>query len=703
MLSQPPITSNQLSFDQFRLRVFELISSEVNFSQDAQVIAHVIGCLLPFSGFLKDSEKKLLAEAYSKSQKIASYSSGENIWFRIAEAKNKTTLEIKSKLQDLNSITPNDINQFLSGIRLYWESEKKEERILLDDYLDACELLTIYFDSFNTLFKNHPELYKAANWFIQQVKLGSKLDILSFLITPAQRLCRWSLLMSDIGKNFDTYMLEEKNPGQENTIIKETIESLHRKFTRKAKLFNDKVLPAINKIKEMNPDLGISTIQHEFDNIKNNNTNPVFFNSRIGIPSDLNHSAIFNSSIHPIVDDVDNILSNSNDDAVSESDNQDIDKLLYQLEEETNRILQQSQLQQDEKEELFNSNFDLWNINDFNELLQNVKIMDSSRSLAEITMDTSNKIKELQLTLEDDLHESAVELNHEDQLEIVMEVQQATALTANMQETLSASLILQDAEEFLADSKKNGKLEEKNSNDDLKILADEEKDQLLEEMGKEVEEIKNKKLTNLTPVVLKNQPEVQPRFSGLTFDYGNSKDEKPAIPSSHNDSQNDTYPSDEKLLQQIKLSISTAQKIYAAWYAQSNDNTIPDNQKQIYRQENGWFTMWRHGDDGQQRAHNLMNVITRVNNVEVAIQRINHFLQADEISSCYHVHSFASFMLDELTKIPHSPWAGITYDKDSMRYDSEAVGKMISINQFERKISEQIKNIPETFSYKKTI
>nr|MBA3536509.1 hypothetical protein [Tatlockia sp.] len=120
----------------------------------------------------------------------------------------------------------------------------------------------------------------------------------------------------------------------------------------------------------------------------------------------------------------------------------------------------------------------------------------------------------------------------------------------------------------------------------------------------------------------------------------------------------------------IMQAVSIAQVKYARWY--KGGTARWDEVGTDLRGENGYFTFFRHGSDGQGRASDLKTKILLAQDLSSVIYEANHFLRAD--STNYHRHSFASFLLDELTKVENSPWQGITCIENSNRlYDKTAV------------------------------
>lgn len=140
-----------------------------------------------------------------------------------------------------------------------------------------------------------------------------------------------------------------------------------------------------------------------------------------------------------------------------------------------------------------------------------------------------------------------------------------------------------------------------------------------------------------------------------------SEKEKPEVPEEETERRKllhaklmeklgNSAPRDDLLL--IQNAVNEAQKKYSDWYAKLSlwhDTPSPA------RGPNGFFTWFRHGEHGQQKALMLNNDIQGLKgSSEEAKVIINTFL--NDSKTRYHRHSFSSFLLDELNKIPDSPW-----------------------------------------------
>lgn len=98
-------------------------------------------------------------------------------------------------------------------------------------------------------------------------------------------------------------------------------------------------------------------------------------------------------------------------------------------------------------------------------------------------------------------------------------------------------------------------------------------------------------------------------------------------------------------LKRIKDAVNQAQDQYQLWYDTKEDIGLRGN--------DGFFSRWqfRHGEKGQTRAKAIRNSVADCQSVEKAQEVINDFL--DAWNTRYNRHSFASFLVDELEKIPN--------------------------------------------------
>lgn len=89
------------------------------------------------------------------------------------------------------------------------------------------------------------------------------------------------------------------------------------------------------------------------------------------------------------------------------------------------------------------------------------------------------------------------------------------------------------------------------------------------------------------------------------------------------------------------------------------------------RGANGWFTWFRHGEEGQKRARDLQSELERVLNLEEMQIIINKFLENP--ATRFNNHSLATYLVDSLSTLKNTPWA------DTSRYPNyrpfeEAIG-----------------------------
>ena len=119
-----------------------------------------------------------------------------------------------------------------------------------------------------------------------------------------------------------------------------------------------------------------------------------------------------------------------------------------------------------------------------------------------------------------------------------------------------------------------------------------------------------------------------------------------------------------KTLDKMAISSAMNQALtnYQNWY---------NGQKPSPRGENGFFSWLRHGSYGQARATALNDAVSHCGNADDAIAKINEFLTDGKTR--YHRHSFASFMLDELSAIKDSPWDSVKFIDSSNKYDPSSL------------------------------
>ncbi|KTD17592.1 hypothetical protein [Legionella jordanis] len=130
---------------------------------------------------------------------------------------------------------------------------------------------------------------------------------------------------------------------------------------------------------------------------------------------------------------------------------------------------------------------------------------------------------------------------------------------------------------------------------------------------------------------------------------------------------------DEQLMEDIELidlrtAVANAQENYEKWY--KKDNSCRND-----RGPNGFFSWFRHGKTGQQFAAAFKNEVNTADKIS-AIASINEFLLAPK--TAYHRHSFASFLLDELTKLKEFPWKSLKADATINRYSKAEVVELLN-------------------------
>lgn len=135
--------------------------------------------------------------------------------------------------------------------------------------------------------------------------------------------------------------------------------------------------------------------------------------------------------------------------------------------------------------------------------------------------------------------------------------------------------------------------------------------------------------------------------------------------------------------ERIQNAVATAVLNYRSWYEAyhgvgETKNDESNAGHSVSRGKTGFFTWFRHGKKGQENAGNLLK---RVNDCKVnpdkageAIKIINEeLLQA---KTRYATHSFASFLLDQLSLIKDTPWYQLAFkdrNRDHERHYSKAM------------------------------
>lgn len=121
---------------------------------------------------------------------------------------------------------------------------------------------------------------------------------------------------------------------------------------------------------------------------------------------------------------------------------------------------------------------------------------------------------------------------------------------------------------------------------------------------------------------------------------------------------------DAQNLQLIQKAFEKAVNNYQQWYKGEH-----------LRGPNGFFSLLRHGEKGQNRAKELNAEIQKEDSFDSAIIKVNEFLSNS--ATRYHRHSLASFLLDELVKHDELGWSNISANPSNL-YDQEMVKLKIS-------------------------
>ncbi len=102
-------------------------------------------------------------------------------------------------------------------------------------------------------------------------------------------------------------------------------------------------------------------------------------------------------------------------------------------------------------------------------------------------------------------------------------------------------------------------------------------------------------------------------------------------------------------LEAIQHAVANAQANYSDWYKAYQAGT-----RHEYRGLEGIFSWFRHGQTGQTRAENFVGKIYGIKRSDLAERAINTLLKNN--TTRYNNHSFASFLLHELSQVEGSPW-----------------------------------------------
>lgn len=147
---------------------------------------------------------------------------------------------------------------------------------------------------------------------------------------------------------------------------------------------------------------------------------------------------------------------------------------------------------------------------------------------------------------------------------------------------------------------------------------------------------------------------------------------KPLSPAPSTRPRRNTLFSYDKIAEHTAIidAVTIAVERYNKWY-QHEQHKHP--KADSFRAKRGFFTMLRHGKAGQDRAKNLEAAVAESQNYTEAKNLVNNFLLGKEKSTRYEVHSFSSFLLDQLATIKRLPWYGLKDDAVTHRYDKKQV------------------------------
>ncbi|WP_454780460.1 hypothetical protein [Legionella sp. WA2022007384] len=109
-------------------------------------------------------------------------------------------------------------------------------------------------------------------------------------------------------------------------------------------------------------------------------------------------------------------------------------------------------------------------------------------------------------------------------------------------------------------------------------------------------------------------------------------------------------------LKELKNTISDAWVAYSNYYKLGINN----------RQPNGWFSWWRHSDDGQKRAERINDEALASEDTNKIMIQMERFFE--EPSTRYENHSFASYLFEKFDRLlerhEYKPQPEIIYDKN---------------------------------------
>ncbi|BCA96584.1 hypothetical protein TUM19329_29450 [Legionella antarctica] len=125
----------------------------------------------------------------------------------------------------------------------------------------------------------------------------------------------------------------------------------------------------------------------------------------------------------------------------------------------------------------------------------------------------------------------------------------------------------------------------------------------------------------------------------------------------------------------LKNAISVALSCYREHY---QNGTHP-------RQPNGWFSLWRHGAVGQEKAKEVCVTIQEQETCNTLLDKLHFFFNSP--GTRYENHSFASYLLDELDKLLHHislpgcKVEGTSYDKNSWLVVAAQLEKVVPVEE----------------------
>ncbi|KTD72636.1 hypothetical protein [Legionella tucsonensis] len=135
-------------------------------------------------------------------------------------------------------------------------------------------------------------------------------------------------------------------------------------------------------------------------------------------------------------------------------------------------------------------------------------------------------------------------------------------------------------------------------------------------------------------------------------------------------------------LNTLKKTISGAWTTYKKYYEQGINT----------RQPNGWFSWWRHGDEGQKKAETIKNKAEASDYPEMIMLQMDNFFAAP--STRYENHSFASYLFEEFNRLlqgdKYKPQEGTTYGKEYWYVIAEQLRLLMAKEE-----CEQSSSIPE--------